>query len=280
MKRNTRLHNVVLAGRVAIGLTLPALVHSVLLLIVLLITTGNAAAVEADPGEMGKGEPTPENYSPFVNQNFPDRVLWGATHIHTALSADAGLTGVTLGPADMFRYVRGEVVTIDSGLKVRLDRPLDWFAVTDHAEYMGLADQIRSGEPALLATPIGKNWYDMSRQGEAGGLQGRLRSYQVHLPKQGRGQEPSAQGLGLGGSLRGGRAVQPAGRFHHASRLRMDVGARRQQSSSHRHFPRRRGPREADRSVFRLRQPGSGGSLEVHGQIREADGRQGPRHPA
>ena len=165
MKRNTRLHNVVLAGRVAIGLTLPALVHSVLLLIVLLITTGNAAAVEADPGEMGKGEPTPENYSPFVNQNFPDRVLWGATHIHTALSADAGLTGVTLGPADMFRYVRGEVVTIDSGLKVRLDRPLDWFAVTDHAEYLGLADQLRSGAPALLATPIGKKWYDAYKQG-------------------------------------------------------------------------------------------------------------------
>ena len=113
----------------------------------------------------GPAEKTPENYSPFVNQNFPDRVLWGATHIHTGLSADAGLTGVTLVPADMFRYARGEVVTIDSGLKVRLDRPLDWFAVTDHAEYLGLADQLRSGDPALLANPTGKKWYDMYKQG-------------------------------------------------------------------------------------------------------------------
>ena len=65
----------------------------------------------------------------------------------------------------MFRYVRGEVVTIDSGLKVRLDRPLDWFAITDHAEYMGLADQLRSGAPALLANPIGKK---MVRHVQAG----------------------------------------------------------------------------------------------------------------
>ena len=72
---------------------------------------------------------------------------------------------MTLLPADMFRYARGEVVTIDSGLKVRLDRPLDWFAVTDHAEYLGLADQLRRGDPALLADPTGKKWYDMYKQG-------------------------------------------------------------------------------------------------------------------
>ena len=136
MKQNTRLHNVAFVALAAIGLALPAL------------------AQEADTRQlMGPVEKTPEDYSPFVNQNFPDRVLWGATHIHTALSADAGLTGVTLGPADMFRYARGEVVTIDSGLKVRLDRPLDWFAITDHAEYMGLADQIRSGGPCAARQP-------------------------------------------------------------------------------------------------------------------------------
>ena len=148
MKQNTRLHNAVFAALAAIGLALPAL------------------AQEADPRQlMGPVEKTPENYSPFVNQNFPDRVLWGATHIHTGLSADAGLTGITLGPADMFRYARGEVVTIDSGLKVRLDRPLDWFAVTDHAEYLGLADQLRSGAPAVLANPTGKRWYDAYKAG-------------------------------------------------------------------------------------------------------------------
>jgi Protein of unknown function (DUF3604) len=94
-------------------------------------------------------------------------VLWGATHI-TGLSADAGLTGVTLQPADMFRYARGEVVTITNGLKFKMDRPLDWFAITDHAEYMGLADQLRAGNPVLLASQTGKRWFDMSRAGPQG----------------------------------------------------------------------------------------------------------------
>ncbi|MFY9970691.1 MAG: DUF3604 domain-containing protein, partial [Roseiarcus sp.] len=142
-------------------LAIPALALSMLL-----SAMGSGAAVEADVRQItGPAEKTPENYSPFIDQNFPDRVLWGATHIHTGLSADAGLTGVTLLPADMFRYAKGEVVTIDSGLKVRLDRPLDWFAVTDHAEYLGLADQLRRGDPALLADPTGKKWYDMYKQG-------------------------------------------------------------------------------------------------------------------
>jgi hypothetical protein len=151
MKRQTRLHTAGFAVLAALGLALPAL------------------AQEADISN--PAQKTPESYSPYVNQNFPDRVLWGATHIHTGLSADAGLAGVTLGPADMFRYARGEVVTINSGLKVRLDRPLDWFAVTDHAEYLGLADQMRSGAPALLATPQGKKWYDLYKQGPQGGVE-------------------------------------------------------------------------------------------------------------
>ena len=256
-------------------LAIPALALSMLL-----SAMGNGAAVEADIRQItGPAEKTPENYSPFINQNFPDRVLWGATHIHTGLSADAGLTGVTLLPADMFRYARGEVVTIDSGLKVRLDRPLDWFAVTDHAEYLGLADQLRRGDPALLADPTGKKWYDMYKQGPQMALKAAWEAIDsIFLNK----PEINNPQLAAGAWAEATEAVEKfndPGRFHHAARLRMDIGARGQQSSSHRHFPRRRGPREADHSVFLLRQPGSGGPLEVHGPIREADRRPGPRHP-
>ena len=71
MKRNARLHNVVLAGRVAIGLTLPALVHSVLLLIVLLITAGNGAAVEADPRRNGQGRANARELFPLCEPELP-----------------------------------------------------------------------------------------------------------------------------------------------------------------------------------------------------------------
>ena len=52
---------------------------------------------------------------------------------------------------------------MDNGVRFKQDRPLDWVAITDHAEYMGISDQIRAGSPELLADPTGKRWYDMSK---------------------------------------------------------------------------------------------------------------------
>ena len=37
-------------------------------------------------------------YSPYPTQNFPNRVYFGDTHLHTALSTDAGMIGARLGP--------------------------------------------------------------------------------------------------------------------------------------------------------------------------------------
>ncbi|MCK5191208.1 MAG: DUF3604 domain-containing protein, partial [Methylococcales bacterium] len=37
-----------------------------------------------------------ETYSPYAQRNFPDRPLWGDTHLHTAISFDAGAFGATL----------------------------------------------------------------------------------------------------------------------------------------------------------------------------------------
>jgi Protein of unknown function (DUF3604) len=146
MKRITRLTNALFTALAAVGLALPALAQEA--------AKDHLSAPTQAPNPGGK------EFSSYVGQNFPDRVLWGATHIHTGLSADAGLMGITLGPADMFRYCMGEEITVNTSLKVKMDRPLDWLAITDHAEYLGLADQILSSSPALLAAPMSR----MSKQ--------------------------------------------------------------------------------------------------------------------
>jgi len=110
-----------------------------------------------------------QDYSPFVDQHFPDRIYWGDTHLHTANSVDAGFVGNKLGPAEAYRFARGEEVTSSSGLRAKLLRPLDFLVVADHAEYFGLATMIKNGNPALLADPVGKRWYDMFNESKEGG---------------------------------------------------------------------------------------------------------------
>ena len=52
-----------------------------------------------------------KEYSPFINDSFPNQVFFGDTHLHTSYSTDAGLFGNSLGPEEAYRFARGEVVT-------------------------------------------------------------------------------------------------------------------------------------------------------------------------
>jgi len=108
-------------------------------------------------------------YSPFVDRHYPTRVLWGDTHLHTANSFDAGFVGTTLGPEEAYRFARGQEVTSSTGVRAKLIRPLDFLVVADHAEYFGLSTMLRTGDPALLADPVGKRWYDTFNESKEGG---------------------------------------------------------------------------------------------------------------
>src|SRR5262245_53809063 len=71
------------------------------------------------------------------------------------------MSGTTLGPEDALRFARGEQVTSTSGQPVRLGRPLDWIAITDHSDGMGTIALIRDGDPEMMADPVLKRWHDM-----------------------------------------------------------------------------------------------------------------------
>ena len=88
------------------------------------------------------------DYSPYPAKNFPNRVYFGDTHLHTSYSTDAGMVGNRLGPEEAYRFARGEEVTSSTGLRARLQRPLDFLVVSDHAENLGLAPMIAESNPA------------------------------------------------------------------------------------------------------------------------------------
>lgn len=119
--------------------------------------------VDAKNVRLGKPE-----YSPYLDRGYPDRVYFGDTHCHTAMSTDAGMIGTRLGPEEAYRFARGEEVTTNTGLRARLQRPLDFLVVADHSENLGLATMIAESNPALLKTEFGRAVHDLVRSGKGG----------------------------------------------------------------------------------------------------------------
>ena len=85
-------------------------------------------------------------------------LYWGDTHLHTAHSVDAYATGNYLADPDVaFRYARGlPVLHPVTRQKIRIDRPLDFLVVADHAEMLQLQVSLDHDDPDILATESGK----------------------------------------------------------------------------------------------------------------------------
>ena len=126
------------------------------------ITLFALVACSENPGD-GTGPDTrqPEAPAPTVQQRAnlvhytepreacaiqnPDRdAYFGDVHVHTSYSWDANADGTRTNPDDAYRFARGEEIDLPpydaSGKatqRLKIDRPLDFVAVTDHAEFLG-----------------------------------------------------------------------------------------------------------------------------------------------
>ena len=65
-------------------------------------------------------------------------LYWGDLHVHTAYSLDAYGYGTVASPADAYHFAKGNPIDLPDGSTVKLARPLDFTAVTDHAEWFDL----------------------------------------------------------------------------------------------------------------------------------------------
>jgi hypothetical protein len=128
-------------------------------------------------------------YSPYPDEDFPNNVYFGDTHLHTSYSADAGMIGNTLGPDEAYRFAKGETVTSSTGLSARLRRPLDFLVIADHSENLGLAPAIAESNPTLLANEWGKMEHDLVKSG----LEGSLEAYENWMAKNATQDDPLAE---------------------------------------------------------------------------------------
>lgn len=84
------------------------------------------------------------------------RAYYGDLHLHTSYSLDSFiLNGRTLDPADAYRFARGEPVSY-LGRSIRRARPLDFIAITDHVENLGLSSQLADPRSPVFGSEVGR----------------------------------------------------------------------------------------------------------------------------
>jgi hypothetical protein len=111
----------------------------------------------------GCADPTPEFVDvrePCADHNPLRNLYWGDLHVHTSYSFDAWLNDVRVDPAGAYRFARGQAVGLPplgaDGVGTRmvaLARPLDFVAVTDHAEYLAEVDGCTTPGSAIYEMP-------------------------------------------------------------------------------------------------------------------------------
>ena len=94
----------------------------------------------------------------------PDRhAYFGDLHLHTSYSFDAYiLFGAKVTPEDAYRYAKGETVTYMGEQIHRSTPPLDFLAVTDHSENIGVFNTLEDPNSEFSKSELGQ---EVKREG-------------------------------------------------------------------------------------------------------------------
>ena len=127
------MNKIINASRIRWFLALP-------LLIVFLLSIQTNEASESSPVDLiSTNSQIDEKILQLRPPPNPDKnVYFGDLHVHTANSLDAYTLGTISSPADAYRYAQGQAIPHPTGYQIQLSRPLDFYAVTDHAMFLGL----------------------------------------------------------------------------------------------------------------------------------------------
>ena len=129
-------------------------------------TLALAAALTAcgdrtDPvGDTAKTDTAEQTTTRTAGYN-PDRnAYFGDLHIHTRNSFDAYIFNVRRTADDAYRFAKGETVQHPAGFDMTIaGGPLDFYAVTDHAEYLGILPAMNTEGTKLSDLPRAKDMF-------------------------------------------------------------------------------------------------------------------------
>jgi Protein of unknown function (DUF3604) len=116
-----------------------------------------SACSKPEPPPPPPAAPAATQAAPALPKANPDRnAYFGDLHVHTGLSFDAYVFGVRATPDDAYRYAKGKIIKHPAGFDMQLKHPLDFEAVTDHSEYLGMLEAMQDPNSKPGQHPIGK----------------------------------------------------------------------------------------------------------------------------
>ena len=109
---------------------------------------------------------------------------FGDLHVHTTYSFDAYVFGTRATPSDAYRYAKGETILHPGGFEMTLRQPLDFYAVTDHAMFLGVAPEAGDTTTAFSKLDVARPLNGLNAPDNYGitSLTGRMQSFGAFLP--------------------------------------------------------------------------------------------------
>ncbi len=114
---------------------------------------GQGEAPASGPQQQGAAGARPAP-NPLNNAYFGD------LHLHTRNSFDAYIFNVRASPDEAYTYAKGGTIKHATGVDMKMSSgPLDFMAVTDHAEYLGVLPAIDTADDPYSSVPYARELF-------------------------------------------------------------------------------------------------------------------------
>ncbi len=115
------------------------------------------------------------------------KAYFGDLHVHTEYSFDGYAMGTLASPYDAYRFARGEAIQNPGGFDMQMSAPLDFYAVTDHGMFLGLAKAAGDTTSEFSKTEFAQPYNGLNDLGNQGtgytDIVRRLATFSSFLPR-------------------------------------------------------------------------------------------------